>query len=63
LLTEAVAGEVVEERTPEALAAAIQRTLAAAHPASAVRQHAAGLGWGPTIQGLVRVLTAAATPE
>jgi len=56
LLDQPVAGELVRERTPQALAAGISRLLAQPPDRTATRRHAAGLGWAPTIAGLAEVL-------
>jgi glycosyltransferase involved in cell wall biosynthesis len=56
LLDQPAAGLLVKERTVPALAGAITRLLAAPPDRSATREHAASLGWEPTIRGLARVL-------
>ncbi len=60
LLSVPAAGLLVREQTPEALAAAVGRLLAAPPARDATRAHAASLGWGPTIQGLGEILERAA---
>lgn len=63
LLDHPVAGCLVAERSAQALAGAINQLLAAPPDRAATRQHAAGLGWDPTIAALADVLThAAQTP-
>ena len=60
LLNHPAAGLLVPERTPAGLAAGINALLANRPPSDRTRAHAAGLGWQPTIAGLVAVLEQAA---
>jgi teichuronic acid biosynthesis glycosyltransferase TuaC len=49
------AGRLVQERTPEALAAALRALLADPPARSAVRAYAERFGWGPTTAGEIRL--------
>lgn len=48
IMREAVAGQLIQDRTPEAIAAAIRDLLAAPPAQDAVRAFAQRFGWGPT---------------
>ena len=48
IVSEPVAGYLVDERTPEAFCAVAERVLQAGVDRSAVRSHAEKFGWGPT---------------
>jgi glycosyltransferase involved in cell wall biosynthesis len=50
-----IAGRLVEERTPEALRAAIRGLLADPPARAAVRAYALRFGWGPTTAGQLRM--------
>jgi len=55
LLTCPAAGIVIDERSPEAIVAAVQTLLANYPDPTATRAHAESLGWEPTIDGLLTV--------
>ncbi|MEO8224751.1 MAG: glycosyltransferase, partial [Gammaproteobacteria bacterium] len=59
LLDKPAAGCLVPERTASGLAATVNRQLAAVPDRAATRQHAAGLGWEPTIDALAAVFEVA----
>jgi teichuronic acid biosynthesis glycosyltransferase TuaC len=49
------AGRLVQERTPEAIAAALRDLLADPPARAAVRAHAERFGWGPSTTGQIRL--------
>lgn len=53
------AGELVDERSAEAIAAAVRRLLARRPERDATRRYAERFGWGPTTAGQLRVFEAA----
>jgi glycosyltransferase involved in cell wall biosynthesis len=59
VLTAPEAGLLVQERTPEAFAAALRAVLAAPPPCERVRAFALRFGWEPTVAGLQAVFAAA----
>jgi glycosyltransferase involved in cell wall biosynthesis len=56
LLPDRVLGDLVPPRDPAALAAALERALAAPYDAEAVAAHSGGDGWGASADALARVL-------
>ena len=55
VVRERVAGSLVQERTPEAIAAAIRALLADPPARAAVRAYAERFAWGPTTAGQIRL--------
>ena len=55
IVREPDAGRLVQERTPEAIAAALRAVLADPPARAAVRAYAERFAWGPTTAGQIRL--------
>jgi glycosyltransferase involved in cell wall biosynthesis len=55
IVRERVAGRLVQERSPEAIAEGIQSVLAEPPARAAVRAYAERFAWGPTTAGQIRL--------